>query len=552
MREGVEAGHEGRNGGPPVTADTDSALDSALLEKARLRAGAGEYSGPIDARLLPTGDPVAHSLHESAPHFSAYGTRLSRTQWIAVVVVAVLTGLGVVENAALTAKFWVGVATALYVFLILFRFHVVRRGWGANATIDPSADELALLDESQLRTYSVLVPLFREKRETLLELFAALTKLDYPDAKLDGLLLVEDDDLETRGVLDELSLPAWMRVLLVPPGQPRTKPKALLYGLREARGEYLTIYDAEDKPDRLQLKKAAWAFAHADESVACLQAKLGYYNGRQNLLTRWFNLEYDDWFNLFLPGLHEMGAPIPLGGTSNHFDVFSLCESFAWDPHNVTEDADLGLRLARLGKTTAMLESTTHEEANSRVPNWLRQRSRWMKGYFQTILVHTRSPAVSTGISGQANHRILRRIRRRAVRRARLADLLDHADPLGHRAAGMDLRPLHRLDLLRQPRQLRPRRRFSCSFSSCWRRSAAGTTTSRPTACSSRSTGFSSARPRTSPCSSWSSGRTTGTRRSTGSTSRTSTHERARRELRLETLPRARTVEVAGSVGIPG
>lgn len=392
MIDGVEAGPESRSGGPPVAGDTDSDLDAALLVEARAHAD-GEPGEATDARPVPAPDPLARALHESAPHFSAYGSPLSRTQGIAVALVAALTGLGIVENASLTAKVWVGAATLIYVFLILFRFHVVRRGWGAaNATIDSSAEELARLDDSQLRVYTVLVPLYREKRETLVQLLRSLSELDYPDERLDGLLLVEDDDLGTREVLQELAIPAWLRVLLIPAGQPRTKPKALLHGLRAARGEYLTIYDAEDKPDRLQLKKAAWAFAHADDSVACLQAKLGYYNGRQNLLTRWFNVEYDDWFNLFLPGLHAMGAPIPLGGTSNHFDVFALCESFAWDPHNVTEDADLGLRLARLGKRTAMLESTTYEEANSRLPNWIRQRSRWMKGYFQTILVHTRSP----------------------------------------------------------------------------------------------------------------------------------------------------------------
>jgi cellulose synthase/poly-beta-1,6-N-acetylglucosamine synthase-like glycosyltransferase len=129
-----------------------------------------------------------------------------------------------------------------------------------------------------------------------------------------------------------------------------------------------------------------------DATVACLQAKLGYYNPRQNLLTRWFTLEYDAWFNIFLPGLHRIGAPIPLGGTSNHFRRDALCKCLGWDPYNVTEDADLGLRFARLGLTTSMLESTTGEEANSRVGNWVRQRSRWSKGYMQTLLVHTRRP----------------------------------------------------------------------------------------------------------------------------------------------------------------
>jgi cellulose synthase/poly-beta-1,6-N-acetylglucosamine synthase-like glycosyltransferase len=216
--------------------------------------------------------------------------------------------------------------------------------------------------------------------------------LDYPKHKLDALLLIEADDTHTRAAIEKVGQPPWMRVLPLPPGTPRTKPRAMGIGLRYAKGTLLTVYDAEDKPDPAQLKKAVWGFDHADAAAACLQAKLGYYNPRQNLLTRWFTLEYDAWFNIFLPGLHRVGAPIPLGGTSNHFRRDALCKCLGWDPYNVTEDADLGLRFARLGLTTAMLESTTGEEANSRVGNWLRQRSRWSKGYMQTLLVHTRRP----------------------------------------------------------------------------------------------------------------------------------------------------------------
>jgi cellulose synthase/poly-beta-1,6-N-acetylglucosamine synthase-like glycosyltransferase len=154
----------------------------------------------------------------------------------------------------------------------------------------------------------------------------------------------------------------------------------------------LTVYDAEDQPDPYQLKKAVWAYQNVDDSVACLQAKLNYYNPRQNLLTRWFTLEYESWFDLFLPGLHRVGAPIPLGGTSCHFRTSILRDVLGWDPFNVTEDADLGIRLHRAGKRTLVLESTTYEEANSEFLNWVHQRSRWVKGYMQTFLVHTRNP----------------------------------------------------------------------------------------------------------------------------------------------------------------
>src|SRR5207247_7375152 len=173
---------------------------------------------------------------------------------------------------------------------------------------------------------------------------------------------------------------------------PRTKPKACNYGLTLARGDLLTIYDAEDRPDPLQLRRAAVAFRRLDDPVACLQARLSYHNANQNMITRWFTAEYLTWFGGLLPALVEQGAPVPLGGTSMHIRTDVLRMIGAWDPYNVTEDADLGLRLHRLGYRTHVLDSTTYEEATSDFVNWVKQRSRWYKGYMQTWLVHSRHP----------------------------------------------------------------------------------------------------------------------------------------------------------------
>jgi hypothetical protein len=337
-------------------------------------------------------DEVTRVLREEAPELSAFRTSLSRPQSFMAVGLAFAMVFGSVGDLMLTATILVGIATAFFVASTGFRFYAAWRGCRPGATVDPPAEELAAMDERSLPVYTILLPLYKEKPSTIRALFAALSRMDYPKHKLDGLLLIEADDDHTRSAIEEVGRPAWMRVLPLPPGTPRTKPRAMGIGLRYAKGTILTVYDAEDKPDPAQLKKAVWGFRTADESLACLQAKLGYYNPRQNLLTRWFTLEYDAWFNIFLPGLHRIGAPIPLGGTSNHFRREALDACLGWDPYNVTEDADLGLRFARLGLTTAMLESTTEEEANSRVGNWLRQRSRWSKGYMQTALVHTRRP----------------------------------------------------------------------------------------------------------------------------------------------------------------
>ena len=335
---------------------------------------------------------VTGALHEEAPELSAYRMRLSAAQIAVLCALGFLVLAGLLTDVSATAVSLVGAATAFFVVSTAFRFLAAHQGWHSDATVAPPAREVAAMDERELPPYTILLPVYMEKPSTMRALFDALSRLDYPKHKLDGVLLVEADDDFTLDAVAAVGKPAWMRVVTVPEGVPRTKPRAMAFGLLYAKGEFLTVYDAEDKPDPAQIKKAVWAFRRAGPSLACLQAKLGYYNPRQNLLTRWFTLEYDAWFNIFLPGLHRIGGPIPLGGTSNHFRTGVLERCFGWDPYNVTEDADLGLRFTRLSLTTAMLESTTEEEANSRLGNWVRQRSRWSKGYMQTLLVHTRHP----------------------------------------------------------------------------------------------------------------------------------------------------------------
>ena len=166
--------------------------------------------------------------------------------------------------------------------------------------------------------------------------------------------------------------------------------------MRFARGEYLVIYDAEDRPEPDQLRKAVASFRKAPRKTACLQARLAIYNADESWISQIFALDYSIWFKALLPGLDRFGVPMPLGGTSNHFRTSILREVCGWDPFNVTEDADLGIRLAQLGYRVSMLDSTTFEEAPSRFRPWLRQRSRWLKGYMQTCLVHTREPVALT------------------------------------------------------------------------------------------------------------------------------------------------------------
>jgi cellulose synthase/poly-beta-1,6-N-acetylglucosamine synthase-like glycosyltransferase len=280
---------------------------------------------------------------------------------------------------------------AVYAALAAHRLYLMVRALTSTSEVEVTAEELRAIDEQTLPEYTILVPLYRET-EVLPALLGALAALDYPAAKLDIKLIFDEDDPETLALARRLRPPGHFKFLVVPTGWPRTKPKALNYGLIQATGEYCVIYDAEDIPEPDQLKKAVIAFRKAPPDVVCLQARLSFYNRDQNALTRWFTAEYAQWFDLTLPGLHATGGVIPLGGNSNHFITEKVRELGAWDPYNVTEDADLGVRLARAGYRTAMFNSTTYEEANSDLANWVRQRTRWLKGWMQTWLVHMRDP----------------------------------------------------------------------------------------------------------------------------------------------------------------
>ena len=242
-----------------------------------------------------------------------------------------------------------------------------------------------------LPSISILIALYGEATIAP-RLIRRLSVLDYPADKLEVLILVEDDDLPTRAALDATPLPPWLRVIALPQGTIRTKPRALNIGLDACKGSIIGVYDAEDAPAPDQLQKVAAAFAVAPLHTACLQGMLDFYNPTTNWLARCFTIEYATWFRLILPGLANLGLPIPLGGTTLFLRRAALEQVGGWDAHNVTEDADLGIRLARHGYLTQVLNSTTGEEANCRTLPWIKQRSRWTKGYLMTWLVHMRDP----------------------------------------------------------------------------------------------------------------------------------------------------------------
>ena len=359
-------------------------------------------------------DQLIQRVH--ARHYAEVSTRLlmeTRPEESAHIVVSggqkaalVFTAIVIVVCGVLwpldTVIALVALCSLLYLVVSIYKFRLTLRALGTHLETDVTDEEIAAVDERHLPIYTILVPLYKEAA-IVPRLVRDINALDYPRTRLDVKLLCEEDDEETVAKIRSMDLPPHFHLVVVPDSQPKTKPKACNYGLQLATGDYCVIFDAEDRPDPDQLKKAVIAFGRVHQNVVCIQAKLNHFNQDQNLLTAWFANEYSMHFELILPAMGASESPIPLGGTSNHFITSKLRELGAWDPFNVTEDADLGIRLHREGYRTAMIDSTTLEEANSQVPNWIRQRSRWNKGYIQTWLVHMRRPfhlLSATGLRG--------------------------------------------------------------------------------------------------------------------------------------------------------
>jgi cellulose synthase/poly-beta-1,6-N-acetylglucosamine synthase-like glycosyltransferase len=318
---------------------------------------------------------AVHRLTRTMPRLSSRALGLARGAEGPIALAAAVLGLCLLTPGA-------AIVAATLLFTAFFLNCAVWKLAAAVRRAKPL--RLQPIPTDRLPTYTALVPLYREA-EVAAELVRHLGAVDYPASKLQVLLLIEADDAETRIALTEAALPPNFGLIVVPPGGPRTKPKALTYALPFAHGELVVVFDAEDRPEPDQLRKAAAAFRE-DPSLGCVQARLRPDN-EGSLLARLFTVEYAANFEVLLPALASWDAPLPLGGTSNHFPRAVLEKVGAWDPFNVTEDADLGIRLARFGYRSATILSRTYEEAPVTFRQWLPQRRRWIKGWMQTSLV---------------------------------------------------------------------------------------------------------------------------------------------------------------------
>jgi len=313
-------------------------------------------------------------------------------QLVFVFIIISLAAIGLVVSFKDTSIFINVLLSLFFLIAIIFKLFLALVGSRFELYQAVTKEEVKEIINDELPIYTILLPVYKEDK-LIKKLIWNLQSIDYPREKLDIKLVIEEDDDKTLNAVRDLDFPAIFEVIVVPFHMPKTKPKACNYALHFAKGKYLTIYDAEDIPDTDQLKKVVALFGKLPDNYICIQSALNYFNRNENFLTRMFTLEYSYWFDYMLPGLDTLDIPIPLGGTSNHFKLDNLVELGAWDPFNVTEDADLGVRAYAKGYKVAIVNSTTYEEANNEPFNWIRQRSRWIKGYMQTYLVHMRNPA---------------------------------------------------------------------------------------------------------------------------------------------------------------
>ncbi|MEM9668343.1 MAG: glycosyltransferase [Pseudomonadota bacterium] len=339
-----------------------------------------EAIGTVEAEF------AANALSDRAPLLSSR-RHIGRLDWLKWVVAT-----GLIVSFVMPLVMFMTLST---IFLGLFFIAIICRG-----TLILMAGVQALRLKRTRSTfpqyrswpyYTVLVPLF-EEASCVPALVRSLMQFDYPIENLQVIFLTEEADHETRQALRRQMLSSNWSVLMLPDGHPRTKPRALNVGLRRARGEYITVYDAEDRPHPKQLKSAVIAFETGSDDLACVQAPLRAHNAASSWVAGHWSLEYDIYFGLVLPGLARSGLPIAVGGTSNHFRASVLKACGAWDAWNVTEDADLGLRLARLGWRISTIRPQTQEEAPETIGVWISQRSRWIKGHMQSWAVLMTDP----------------------------------------------------------------------------------------------------------------------------------------------------------------
>jgi glycosyltransferase XagB len=333
----------------------------------------------------PVADQMANEFSRRLPHLAA---KSGFAAWQRVTGAAAAIGAVTLLAVAPTilSIILVSAITAITLTHVLIAALPGRGRYARRGSSQPAA-----VPDDALPSYTILIPAY-EEQDVIGGMVSCLEALDYPKDRLEALILVERRDHATKRAIRDANPAGFIRIVEIPPGKPQTKPRSCNAGLMLAKGELVVIYDAEDRPDSDQLRLTAAHFHNSDDKLACVQAKLMVSNAERSFISRQFALEYCLRYEVCLPGLARLGLPIPLGGTSNHFRTAILRELGGWDAWNVTEDADLGMRCSALGYRVEVVDSVTRGEMPHQITPWTKQRTRWLKGFMMTALVHTRNP----------------------------------------------------------------------------------------------------------------------------------------------------------------
>lgn len=360
-----------------IAADPDLRNRLCIVSPPTLEAGVAA----VNSELL-----TANAIQRLARRYPLASAHLDLPLWIRAGFVSLVAALIMISMIpGFLQPLFLGVVSLAMIAPSVFRLWAAFT-FGRNRPLVPQI----LLADGELPIYSVLIPL-RNEAHMVPQIAEAMRRLDYPSEKLDIKFIVESASPRTVSAVEKILGDPRFSLIVVPRYRPFTKPKALNFALPLARGEHVVVFDAEDLPDPQQLRAAASLFA-ADHTLECLQGELVITNASRRWITRMFAAEYAGHFGVLLPAIGRAKFPVPLGGTSNHFRTRTLRDIGAWDAFNVTEDADLGIRMARLGLRVESLATSTWEEAPESIGSWVRQRSRWIKGWMQTLIVHSAQP----------------------------------------------------------------------------------------------------------------------------------------------------------------
>ncbi len=332
-------------------------------------------------RKIPFLDKHAVSQIQHLASDSAYGfiSKSFRLKYAIFTIAFFAAGILFANSFGLVM---IGLAILNYSLLNFYRLQMVFTKDKIKDVPEPAIDK----NRKEFPLVTILVPL-KQENEVIHQTFSAISNLNYPSSSIQGIIIVESTDTLTKKSIETSIIPDGFEVMEIPTLPPFTKGRAIQRALLVAKGKYITIYDAESRPEPNQVIKAV-EILEKEKGKTCLQSIIRIENAKENEITSFFASEFWDWYDKRMVNLHKRGIPFGLGGNSFFLATETLKEVGGWDPFNVTEDAELTVRLIKNNVDIKLMNSITHEACPSTMKNWIKQRTRWSKGLLTTSIIH--------------------------------------------------------------------------------------------------------------------------------------------------------------------